>query len=116
MSYASYADLVNQLPEEKLIEYADDNGDGVADEGRIEAALNKADEEIDFYLQKRYPVPLEPCPKGVRNLAVNIAIYHLASRRGFRDNTSDAVIVRRYEGSLSAGENRRGKTRSADGR
>jgi len=104
MPYCTDADLVDQLPEEKLREYAADNDDELADEAliasRIGRAITTAAEDTDLLLQGRYPVPLEPCPKGIRNINVSIAIYHLASRKGFRKDTSDQVIVDRYEAAI----------------
>ena len=47
----------------------------------VEEAIAKADGEIDAYLGLRYQLPLMGIPAQVRSLSVEIALYHLYSRR-----------------------------------
>jgi phage gp36-like protein len=47
----------------------------------VEEAIAQADAEIDAYLGGRYEVPLTPTPPRLKALSVNMAIYHLYSRR-----------------------------------
>ena len=47
----------------------------------VENAIDKAAAEINSYLGVRYPLPLAAAPAQLRNLAVDMALYHLYSRR-----------------------------------
>ena len=48
----------------------------------VNEAIAKAAAEIDAYLAVRYVLPLAATPAQVKHLAVDMAIYHLYSRRG----------------------------------
>jgi phage gp36-like protein len=69
------------LPEERIIELTDDEDTGSVNQARVDEAIAQADSEIDGYLGERYAVPLSPVPPVIRKLSVDMAVYHLYSRR-----------------------------------
>ncbi|MCK9195443.1 MAG: DUF1320 domain-containing protein [Syntrophales bacterium] len=92
MPYCTLDNIRNLLPEETIIQLTDDENlspaaidptdeDHAAIIGRIDEAIAAADATIDAYCQSRYPVPLSPVPPKINQLAVDIAIYNLYSRR-----------------------------------
>lgn len=81
MSYCAKEDLLERLPEDLLIELTDDADAGVVDESALARAVADADAEIDGHVAKRHSVPLSPVPDLIRKTSVEIAIYHLYSRR-----------------------------------
>jgi len=82
MAYCAYADIKKNLPEETLVQLTDDEGVGTANQARISEAIAQADAEINSYLGIKYTVPFTaPIPDIVKQLSVNMSIYHLYSRR-----------------------------------
>lgn len=81
MPYCTLDDLIKLLPEETLIQLTDDEGAGEVNQARIDEAVSQADAEIDSYAGGRYGVPLSGPPDLIRKLSVDIALYHLYSRR-----------------------------------
>ncbi|WAC06583.1 MAG: DUF1320 domain-containing protein [Thermodesulfobacteriota bacterium] len=96
MAYCIEDDIKKQLPENKLIELTDDNGDGVADTGVVDKAIADADAEIDTYLSGRYTVPLSPVPPIINKVSVDISIWNLFSRR----QVADEVAKERYRAAV----------------
>ncbi len=99
--YCTLADLQGQVPQEVLVRLTDDEGTGAVNEARVSDAIGDAGAEIDSYCRTRYPVPFaDPAPQVIRKLAVDISLYHLFSRRGFREGTEDEVIEKRYTAAV----------------
>jgi len=96
MAYCTEDDIKKQLPENKLIELTDDDGDGVVDTGVVDKAIADADAEIDTYLSGRYTVPLSPAPAIVNKVSVDISIWNLFSRR----QVADEVAKERYRAAV----------------
>jgi phage gp36-like protein len=80
MAYCSEDDLLKMMPQSELAELTAESGE-VPDSLIIADAIGKAGAEIDSYLGVRYVVPLTAAPAQVKALAVDLAIYHLYSRR-----------------------------------
>jgi phage gp36-like protein len=80
MAYCSEDDLLKMIPEAELVDLTVESGE-VPDSLIIAAAISKADAEIDSYLGVKYVVPFSSTPDQVKALAVDLAIYHLYSRR-----------------------------------
>jgi phage gp36-like protein len=80
MAYCSEEDILQMLPQAELAELSAESGD-TPDPEVVADAIAKADGEIDSYLAMRYAVPLNPVPARVKALSVDLAIYHLYSRR-----------------------------------
>ena len=80
MAYCSEDDLLKMIPQADLADLTVESGE-VPDSLIIADAINKAGAEIDSYLGVKYVVPLATPPDRVKALAVDLAIYHLYSRR-----------------------------------
>ncbi len=92
MAYCSPSDLLNMISSEELTELTADSGD-MPNELVVEEAIARADAEIDTYLGGRYSVPVTPVPPRLKALSVDMAIYHLYSRR----SVIPAVRREKYE-------------------
>ncbi|TCL43217.1 gp436 family protein [Harryflintia acetispora] len=66
----------------------------------IEEAIADADGEIDGYLAKRYPVPLDPAPKVINKFAKDIAVYNLFSRLGIDEGSEQKNYLNRYNAAV----------------
>lgn len=82
MPYSVLADVLARLPYENLVQLTDDEQAGTVNLSRVMDAIADADALIDGYLRGRHSLPLAiPAPALVRKLSVDLAIYHLYSRR-----------------------------------
>jgi len=98
--YCHVDDIRDALDEAVLIYVTDDQGTGTVDEGRVAAAIEAADAEIEGYCQKRYDLPFDPVPAIIRTLSIDIAIYKLFSRRGFREDSADKAVTEKYKNAV----------------
>jgi phage gp36-like protein len=94
--YCTLEDIKKAIPEKNIIELTDDDNFGSIDEAKVQDAIDYAEQLIDGYLRGRYPVPLEPVPELIRRLAVDLAVFHLYSRR-FELDMPQSMIDRRKE-------------------
>ena len=81
MAYCTQTDLEEQIANADLIDLSDDAGSGAVDTSVIARSIADADAEIDSYCGSRYTVPFSPVPVIIRKYSVDMAIYHLFSRR-----------------------------------
>mgnify|MGYP000002900306 CR=1 FL=1 len=79
--YCSIDDIRKNIPDISLIELTDDNGTGQIENTIVSEAIAYADSTIDGYLRGRYSLPLNPVPKIIQKISIDIAIYHIYSRR-----------------------------------
>jgi phage gp36-like protein len=96
MAYCSEDDLLKMIPQAELAELTAESGE-VPDSLIINEAISKAEAEIDAYLGVSYVVPLAAPPGRVKGLAVELAIYHLYSRR----SVVPPVRQRNYEEAVA---------------
>lgn len=96
MPYAVPEDLVNMVPEEELAQLTAEAGE-LPDPGVLADAIARADAEIDSYLAVRYQVPISPAPDRLKALSVDVALYHLYTRRG----VAPEVRRRPYEDAIA---------------
>jgi phage gp36-like protein len=96
MAYCCEDDLLKMIPQAELAELTAESGE-VPDSLIINEAISKAEAEIDAYLGVRYVVPLAAPPARVKGLAVELAIYHLYSRR----SVVPPVRQRNYEEAVA---------------
>lgn len=96
MSYCDLDDLVKMIPEAELAQISTEDGEE-ADPAVVAEAIAQADGEIDSYLGMRYQVPLAPTPARVKALSVELAIYHLYSRR----SVAPPVRRQQYEAAVA---------------
>lgn len=81
MAYSTIDDLKKLLPEESIIQLTDEEETGSVNTTRVSEAIAQADAEIDSYCARLYTIPFSPVPDLVRKFSVDMAIYHLFSRR-----------------------------------
>jgi phage gp36-like protein len=96
MAYCSADDLLKMIPQADLADLTVESGE-VPDSLIIAEAISKAAAEIDAYLGVKYVVPLSSPPDQVKALAVDLAIYHLYSRRSI----VPPVWQQRYEAAMA---------------
>jgi len=82
MPYCTLEDLIETLPEERIIELSDDSDVPTSvNEDNIDRAIAKADGDIDGYISGRYSLPLTTIPQKIKDISVDLAIYYLFTRR-----------------------------------
>ncbi len=96
MAYSTYEDVLHQIPLEELTELTTESGD-TPDLQVVEEAIARADSEIESYCGVRYSVPISPVPPLLRTLSVDMALYHMYSRR----STAPAVRRVKYTEAVS---------------
>ncbi len=96
MAYSTLNDLLTMIPLKELAELTTDSGD-TPDSQVVAEAIARADAEIDAYVGVRYALPFSTVPDQVRGLSVDMALYHLYSRR----SVAPAVRRQKYEAALS---------------
>jgi phage gp36-like protein len=96
MAYCTENDLIKMISQEELAALTAESGD-VPDSLVVAEAISRADAEIDAYLGTRYALPLSPVPSQAKGLSVDMAIYHLYSRR----SVAPPVRRQKYETALS---------------
>jgi len=96
MAYCTENDLLSLIPQQELAELTTDSGD-IPDSQVVTEAIDRADAEIDAYLGSRYALPLSPVPDQVKGLSMDMALYHLYSRR----SVAPPVRRQKYEAALS---------------
>lgn len=108
MAYATQGELERLIAPAVLVQLADDNADGVADATVVAEALEWADDQINAYCGSRYQVPFTTVPGVINKTAVDLALYHLYTRR----SSADVPPIRkeRYEAAIRFLE------RAADGK
>lgn len=73
MPYATEQDLADTIGADELVQLADHDMDGVADQAVVEQALSYADAAIDGYVAVRYDLPLASTPALLTRLAIDLA-------------------------------------------
>lgn len=82
MAYIVYAQIYAWIPQPKVNDALDDDGDGKADAGALDQIIANACQEVDGYLQGRYPVPFAGVvPSVVQAAAIAFACEAIAARR-----------------------------------
>jgi phage gp36-like protein len=95
MPYCGPSDIETLIPVQELAELTTESGD-IPDHSLIAEIISKADAEIDSYAAVSYVIPFFPIPDIIRSLSLDMAIYHLYSRR------SAVPLIRRtkYEDAI----------------
>ncbi len=96
MAYCTEDDLLQMIPPGELAELTAESGE-VPDHTVTGEAIAKAGGEIDAYLGVRYALPLAANPPLLKSLAVDLAIYHLYSRR----SVAPQVRRQKYEATVA---------------
>ena len=98
MAYSTQTDLEEQISQADLIELTDDAGSGSVDTSALARAIADADAEIDSYCGSRYTMPFSPVPVIIRKCSVDMAIYHLLSRRAIDKLPEERL--KRYDNAI----------------
>ena len=96
MAYCTQNDLLTMIPLKELAELTADSGD-TPDSQVVDEAISRADAEIDSYLGMRHTLPLTTLPDQVKGLSIDMALYHLYSRR----SVAPTVRRQKYEAAIS---------------
>lgn len=80
MAYCTQDDLLKLVPEAEMAQLSAELGN-TPDAAVVTEVIARADAEIDAYLAVRYQLPLAETPPRVKFLSVDLALFHLYSRR-----------------------------------
>lgn len=93
MPYCTLAAITAAIPADDVLQLTDDDNAGEIDQAKVDEAIAFADELIDGSLRGRYTLPLNPVSGLITQVATDIAIYRLYSRRppvgGLMDSITD---------------------------
>jgi phage gp36-like protein len=106
MAYCTLTDIKDMMDEDEIIRFTDDADAGVVNTSVTDKAIKGADALIDSHIASRYSVPVSPVPDIIAELACDIAIYKICSRRSqapeeIRLKYDDAV---KHLGKIAAGK------------
>lgn len=98
MGYCTLSDLEKAATAQTIIQLTDDEGLNAVNQTRVDDAVSYADQLIDGYLRGRYTLPLSPVPGLAKSLSVELALFHLYSRR--LDITMPEPVVGKYKNAV----------------
>ena len=111
MSYATDAELLQEIPEAELIRLTDDRGEGKVDTSVTLWALDRATATIEAHIPADcgLTVPLSPPPTFIRDICVLVAHVELMGRKRVpldevtkeRFQQAMRMLVRLSEGKIS---------------
>lgn len=82
MAYSTQSDIEEVLPSNDLAQMTDDTNGEVIDTPIVNAAIARADNQINSYLRgKQNTLPLSPVPPRVKDWSTGLAIFNLYQRR-----------------------------------
>ena len=94
--YISVSDLA--IPDDVLVRLTDDEGSGMVNNARAEAAIASAQALVDSALSRLYDVPLASAPAVICDITGAIAVYNLYMRAG----SLPAEAQARYKDAMGA--------------
>ncbi len=100
MAYCTQQDLVDRIGEDLLKELTDREGEGEVNETRLAQAIAAASAEVDSYVHKLYPAPLDPVPARIQAVTGDIAIYRLMVAIGYDAASADGTWALLYRGII----------------
>ena len=96
-AYATQQNIIDTYGNDVLVVAADRDGDGNADAGVVDEALNQATAEMDSYIAVKYELPLPSVPAVLVPQCVDIALYRLS----LDANAMTEEIRQRYEDAVA---------------
>jgi phage gp36-like protein len=81
MGYVTQAQIETAIPGPRLRDALDDDGDGQADEGLLDAIIASVDGAVDAYLAGLYDVPFATPPAPVIEASLVFACERIYDRR-----------------------------------
>lgn len=73
MAYLTKAEYLARFDTAETVRLTDENGDGLIDDPKLDAALKAASDFVDAYAGGRYAVPFSPPPAVVKDLVADLA-------------------------------------------
>lgn len=98
MPYCALSDIIDQVPEQKILELTDDENLGEVNAARVDKAISTAGSIIDGYLRGRYTLPLSTVPDLVKTISVDISVFKLYERR--REMDMPESLSSRYKNAV----------------
>ncbi|MBI4651291.1 DUF1320 domain-containing protein [Candidatus Desantisbacteria bacterium] len=80
-NYITQTDILDRVPEQKLIGLTDDDNNGVINDTVVNNNIIDTESLIDSYLKTKYTVPLSPVPAILKKIAKDISEHFLYQRR-----------------------------------
>lgn len=87
MPYCTLNDITSTITLEDVLQLTDDNGTGLVDTAKVDEAIAKADGLISAFIGG---VSLDTVPELIRQISVELSIYHLYKRR-FAADMPDSI-------------------------
>lgn len=103
-AYITRADLLNEIPEEKLAQALDDDGDHLEDAGRADAICLAASEQVDGYLTGQYTVAAATIKRAALVFAMEVVYRRRAKFGDANPFTDEAIATRKKLESVQRGE------------
>lgn len=97
MPYAASADIEAIYGADLLSRVGDPDFDGVVDAAAVDAALQRASDEIDSFIGARHTLPLAATPPVLVQICVDVAVYRLAQSGAVRTDEDRT----RYEDAVA---------------
>ncbi|MDD5212411.1 MAG: DUF1320 domain-containing protein [Sulfuricurvum sp.] len=87
MPYCSLIDITSTITADEVLQLTDDIGTGSIDTAKVDEAIAKSDGLINAFIGGDI---LDPVPELIRQISVELSIYHLFKRR-FASNMPDSI-------------------------
>lgn len=87
MPYCTLTDITSTVTEDDVLQLTDDEGNGVVNTARVDEAITKSDGLILAFTGGIVP---DPVPEIIRQISVELSIYHLYKRR-FASNMPESI-------------------------
>lgn len=98
MPYCTQADIEKRISFADIAALTNDHGSEAVDSGNLNEAIARADNRINSALRGRFTVPLSSVPGIITEIAVDLVVYHLFTRRASIEFPK--VISDRYNDAL----------------
>lgn len=87
MPYCALSDITSTITTDDVLQLTDDNGTGTIDMSKVDEAIAKSDGLVSAFVGGD---TLNPVPELIRQISVELSIYHLFKRR-FAANMPDSI-------------------------
>lgn len=98
MPYCAQADIEKRISQADIIALTDDTGTKAVNTTNLGEAITRADNRINGALRGKFAVPLTTVPGMITEIAVDLVVYHLYTRRPSIE--FPVVIKDRYNDAL----------------
>jgi phage gp36-like protein len=81
-TYCTEADMESLFSESGIVSHADHDNDGTADDGVVDACIERATRDINNFALQKYTVEVLAAHGTVNDWCIVLAVCHLCRRRG----------------------------------